>query len=148
MRAASQNIVGDYKGLTAQGRPMSAHTHNHRRQLTKSLSCTPTYPTKPSQSESAEGYSEPRPHSVLSHAHVVTESHALSMGGQSGTFVANFCQSVLSGGEREEGVQGCTEEKGVRVHSGKKSGNSDCTNGSSTQRYICLSPIPKHIGWE
>ena len=133
--------MGDYKGLTAQGRPMSAHTQNHRRQLTKSLSSAPTYPTKSSQSESAASYSEPRPHSVLSHTHVVTESHALSMGvGQShsGTFVANFCQSVLSGGEREEGMRGCTEEKGVRAHCGMKSGNNDCTNGSSTQRYVCL----------
>ena len=66
--------------------------------------------------------------------------------GQSGTFVANFCQSVLSGGEREEGMRACTGEKGSGVHSGMKSGNNEYTNGSSTQRYVCLSLIPKPHG--
>ena len=131
LRAASQNIVGDYTGLTAQGRPMSAHNQNqsHRRQLTKSLSSPHPHSSKSSQSESAASNSEPRAHSVL--------GHRLSMGieqSHSGTFVANFCQSVLSGGEREEGMRDCTGEKRAGAHSGLKSGDSDRTNGSSTQR--------------
>lgn len=130
LRAASQNIVGDYTGLTAQGRPMSAQNQSHRRQLTKSLSSPHPHSSKSFQSESAaSSNSEPRAHSVL--------GHRLSMGieqSHSGTFVANFCQSVLSGGEREEGMRDCTGEKGAGAHSGMKSGDSDRTNGSSTQR--------------
>ena len=67
--------------------------------------------------------------------------------GQSGTFVANFCQSVLSGGEREEGMRACTGEKGSGVHSGMKSGNNDYTNGSSTQRYVCMLESHSQATW-
>jgi len=91
-------------------------------------------PSKSSQTESAAGYPESRPHSVLSlvstdRSHSVIEGHRPVVGSHSGKFVANFCQAVLGGGGRRE-------ERAV-----KTGGDCDPTNVSTTERYEYILDI-------
>ena len=133
MHAASQSIVGDYAGLTAQGRPMSAHSQSQKRQMPKfvrSMVNSHTQPSKSSQNESAAGYPESRPYSVLSlvsadRPHSVSESHRPSERVHGGKFVANFCQAVLAGGGRRD-----REERAVKI------GDSDPITVSAPERYV------------
>lgn len=101
----SSSIVGDFSGLTAQGRPISSHSHS-RRQMTKFVrSMLNSHPNSrhdgPLSGYSERSLSTERPRSV-------TDSHPPQSGSgervhsQSGKFVASFCQTVLSGGRREE----------------------------------------------
>ena len=98
--------MGDFSGLTAQGRPISSHSLHQRRQMTKFVRTMLN-----SNIPRPENSGDSRPQSVMSLDRprgAETPRRPATGGGErerirGGKFVANFCQTVLTGsGRREE----------------------------------------------
>ena len=129
--------MGDFSGLTAQGRPISAQSQAQKKHMTKFVrSMLNSRPSLQSDSMITSLYTDSRPQSGLSNAPLdrprsvadslhrpltgMSDSRRPLTGGmgggervQSGKFVANFCQTVLTGGAKKEEVGGSREKEKV-----------------------------------